>query len=287
MRPDKDLESALMDCAKPISQGIDSSKASQSLCHSSPLIYHVLWTGGFDSSFRMVQLSKCNVVVQPYYLEDSKRQSTEHELKAIADMTEDIKEHPETRCKILPLITCNTDSVKRDETITEAYNRLREATSIGSQYDWLARFSKEHGNAVELCLEQEFESKAWRCIQKYGSVIEETDGCISHCIIDRDKSSADLVTVFGWFRFPLPLFRMSKLETLKEFKKLGFGRMVSKTWFCHTPINGVPCGICNPCKSTIAAGMRFRLPAEALERYYKHRNKFLSAYYRAKRHIVR
>ena len=31
---------------------------------------HVLWTGGFDSSFRLVQLSKYQVNVQPYYVKD-------------------------------------------------------------------------------------------------------------------------------------------------------------------------------------------------------------------------
>jgi hypothetical protein len=103
----------------------------------------------------MVQLSKYNVVIQPYYLYDNGRPSTKNELKAIADITEDIEEHHETQCKILPLIICNTSDVKPDQTITDAYYRLYETTSIGSQYDWLSRFSKEHGNDIELCLEQD------------------------------------------------------------------------------------------------------------------------------------
>ena len=32
-----------------------------------------LWTGGYDSSFRMVQLSKSNVMIQPYYLSDKRK----------------------------------------------------------------------------------------------------------------------------------------------------------------------------------------------------------------------
>ena len=36
---------------------------------------NVLWTGGFDSTYRIVELSRLNVVVQPYYLLDEKRRS--------------------------------------------------------------------------------------------------------------------------------------------------------------------------------------------------------------------
>lgn len=243
---------------------------------------------GLIPALEWYRLSKCNVVIQPYYLDDTNRQSTKNELKAIADITEDIKKHPDTKCKILPLITCNTNDVKHDHTITDAYYRLHKTTGIGPQYDWLSRFSKEHGKYIELCLEQELKSRATKCIEKYGTVKEITDGCISHCLLDRDRSSLDLVTVFGVFHYPLPLFRMSKLQTFEEYRKLGFGRIVSKTWFCHTPINGAPCGLCNPCKSTVEAGMGCRLPPEALARYYKIRNKPIkSAFYRVKGRILR
>lgn len=36
-------------------------------------VINVLWTGGYDSSFRMVQLSKSNVMIQPYYLSDKRK----------------------------------------------------------------------------------------------------------------------------------------------------------------------------------------------------------------------
>ena len=50
-------------------------------------------------------------------------------------------------------------------------------------------FLKSTVNDIELCLEQEPKSRALKCIEKYGTVKEETDGCIYHCILDRDRSS--------------------------------------------------------------------------------------------------
>lgn len=36
-------------------------------------VINVLWTGGYDSSFRIVQLSKNKVTIQPYYLSDNRK----------------------------------------------------------------------------------------------------------------------------------------------------------------------------------------------------------------------
>jgi len=64
----------------------------------------VLWTGGFDSTYRMVELSRHDVIVQPYYLSDKIRRSKNLELRAMSEISEDIENDPGTRCRILPLI---------------------------------------------------------------------------------------------------------------------------------------------------------------------------------------
>lgn len=63
---------------------------------------------------------------------------------------------------------------------------------------------------------------------------------------------------------------------LIEFENLGFKNSVNKTWFCPTPINNEPCGICHPCRTIVEEGMSFRLTQKGL-----HRNKF-AVYYKAK-----
>lgn len=246
-------------------------------------IIKILWTGGYDSSFRMAQLSKHDVIIQPYYLCDN-RASERNELAAISSITEDIEKHPETKCTILPLIKVNVKEVEPDREITEAYLRLKEQTSIGSQYDWLPRFAKQV-NGLELCLEKAETSKARNCILKFGKIKTITEGKVTYCIIDNKNSSSDLIKVFGAFHFPLPLFEMTKLDMREEYVKLGFGESIDKTWFCFTPIDNEPCGLCNPCISSIKEGMDFRFSTAGLRRY-KHRI-FYKNLYRIKRKFIR
>ena len=64
---------------------------------------NILWTGGLDSTFRILELSKQEVTIQPYYLA-SVNPSTEHELNAIEDLTKIIKQRVETKCELLPVL---------------------------------------------------------------------------------------------------------------------------------------------------------------------------------------
>ena len=99
---------------------------------------NVLWTGGFDSTYRMVELSGHDVIIQPFYLSDKYRRSEKYELSAIREITADIEKHPGTRCRILPLIKRRTSDLNQDSEIVEAYNRLLGISYIGPQYIWLA-----------------------------------------------------------------------------------------------------------------------------------------------------
>lgn len=52
---------------------------------------NVLWTGGLDSSYRIIELSRLDIDIQPYYIYDHTRGSIKHELKAIKMITDDVK----------------------------------------------------------------------------------------------------------------------------------------------------------------------------------------------------
>jgi 7-cyano-7-deazaguanine synthase in queuosine biosynthesis len=223
---------------------------------------HVLWTGGLDSSYRMVQLSRRMVQIQPYYLRDNRR-SERLELSSIAEITKEIQEHPDTRCTVLPLVTCRVSEIAPDKEITRAYRSLRRTTNIGSQYDWLARFAKTI-DGLELCIHDA--DKALKCIVKWGALKPQQDiANAPYHVIDAHRSSTNLFRVFGRFRFPI--IEKTKLEMIEDFKRWGFEQTMHKTWFCFTPIDGKPCGLCNPCKSAIEEGLSFRFTEAALLRY--------------------
>ncbi len=228
----------------------------------------VLWTGGMDSTFTMIKLSTSELDIQPIYLCDNRyRKSKKNEQNAIIGITEDIIKHPKTRCRILPLITRYTSEVEKDPSITQAFERLSEKTGLGSQYDWLARYAKSV-DGLMMSLEKSENSKALYCITKYGEVERVKDGNLTYYVLNKDKSTDDLITVFGNLRFSL-IWDYTKMEQVEEYKRLGYNDSLLKTWFCFTPINGKPCGTCNPCKTAIGDGMTWRFDPEALHRYKK------------------
>lgn len=237
-------------------------------------VINVLWTGGYDSSFRMVQLSKSNVIIQPYYLSD-KRKCEKNELRAISEITSDINENVDTKCTILPLIIYNVSEVKPDKEITDAYNNLRKIVPIGSQYEWLARFAKEKGlQGLELGIEKATSSQVVTIFNKLQAELQLVgEGDCAYYEINKSDSNPDLMRVFGQFHYPSALYNMTKTEMLVEYKRLGFEETIVKTWFCHKPIRNKPCGICSPCKSTLSEGMKFRFPKSSLVR-----NKFEKIY---------
>lgn len=226
---------------------------------------NILWTGGFDSTFRMLQLSKMEVDIQPYYL-GNKRKSEKYELNAISAITRDILNHPETKCFIHPQININVSEIEPDITVTEAYNRLNEFNLLGSQYDWLGRFAKMVPG-IELSLEKGNSGKAYNCIQKYANLLKIKNKELIYYIIDKENSTEDIINVFGNYRLPYPIFDITKLEMAENYKEMGFEHTLGKTWFCHTPYKNEPCGVCNPCKSVIEEGLPFRMTPTGLNRY--------------------
>lgn len=228
-------------------------------------IVNVLWTGGMDSSFRMIQLSKFPLLIQPVYIMDNRR-SEKRELSAITEITRAIEDHPETCCTILPLLKFDVTKIPPDKEITDAFQRLHKVFPIGSQYDWLARFAKLYPG-IEISFEKCEINQTYICMHTKGSYQKVTEGYISYAMLEKTNSDPDLYTVFGNFHFPLPLFEITKIEEFNRYKTLGFEHIINKTWFCHKPINDEPCGVCKPCQSVVQEGLTFRLPTSAIKRY--------------------
>ena len=230
-------------------------------------IIKVLWTGGYDSTYRMVELSGQDVIIQPFYLSDKHRRSEKFELNAIREISGDIEKHPGTRCRILPLITQKTSDLVQDREIVEAYNRLRDISYIGPQYIWLAEFAKSI-KGLELCVETDDSTRgATWCLRKNGKLKKIIDGDLVYWILDEEKSSRDVMTVFGSLHFPI--IEITKLDMLENYYRMGFSETMKKTWFCHTPVHGEPCGVCSPCRQAIKAGLAFRVPPAGMERHKK------------------
>ncbi len=85
----------------------------------------VLWTGGFDSTFRVTQLSRMDVKIEPYYLSDG-RLSEEYELNAIREITEYLEGLNETKAKFLHMVYHTLDELEKDCEIADALSKVLE-----------------------------------------------------------------------------------------------------------------------------------------------------------------
>lgn len=238
--------------------------------------YNVLWTGGFDSTYRIVSLSRKSVVIQPFYVVNEARESINEEKKAMKEILDILQNEDFVQAQILPIIYLQRKDYPPSHEIKSAYKIVKQKAKLGPQYEWLSAISYEVPD-LELCLE-----KSRNKPTKYDLYIRNAN--YDHSGKDYDEiltlnqdNDPNLLTLFGNFSFPKEVFRRTKEDFLTDFKAWGLDEIVGKTWFCSMPIDGEPCGYCAPCRNVGRQGMLFRLPENSLRRY-KHRALWLIRY---------
>ena len=226
----------------------------------SPVV-EIFWTGGWDSSYRILCLSQKEVTIQPYYLGD-KRQSELNELTAIEKIKDSLLKLETTKCTFLPLKIYQSDAVEEDLAITASYIKLKAI--MGSQYDWLARFAKKH-NGIELCIHKD--DKAFTAIKQLGEVkYVENEKVGGYYVVDEKNSTKDIINLFGNLR--LPILEETKLSMREKAEHMGCAYILDMSWFCYFPRNNKPCGTCKPCIYSMEEGMAYRFSFAARLRYW-------------------
>lgn len=235
----------------------------------------LLWTGGWDSTFRLLCLLLVHRrSVTPYYLLRGKRPSTPIEVDTMARIRDALADHhPHTRELLQPTFFCDVADLSPDATITDAYERMLRNTFLGRQYEWLARFCTQQGIAeIELCIHRD--DKAHAVLEPFVVEREEAGGRtwrLDAARVSQAENAADLQVFFRHFAFPL--FETTKLQMASQAQAQGWESLMAMTWFCHNPLrNGQPCGCCHPCLYTIEEGLGHRLPRWSRTRSAIYRN---------------
>lgn len=198
-------------------------------------VVKILWTGGWDSTFRMIQLASKGKVIQPYYIIDTARKSSLIEIRQIHRIKEDLS-IKYSNCVIKDLILVELGTIKVDDKFKDAHKRLLKESFMGSQYAWIAALADQI-KGLELSIHKD--DKAEYFARK---------------LINKEKNiNSDEQIIFGNLQYPI--LDYTKLEMEEEAKSLGDLDILYKSWFCFSPINNTPCGICNPCKYSIEEGM--------------------------------
>lgn len=229
------------------------------------MIYKMLWTSGWDSTFRLADLILIKKqTVQPYYIIDEKRESNlieQNRMEEIRDMM--ISMDPGVADRLLPVIKTPKSAVPKSEAITKKFQNLKASGGyIGVQYIFLAEFAEYFGlNHLELCIHKDDKAHAY-----LEGFVEKNKASDSYSL--RKDIQDENLNIFKYYDFPL--FDITKINMQEYAVKNGFQHIMERTWFCHTPTkNGEPCGLCNPCKYTIEEGLGRRVPKPSLIRKMK------------------
>lgn len=220
----------------------------------------VLWTGGWDSTYRVLDLViNKKEKVQPFYVLDERRASTDMEIMTMERIKNMIVEiDPNYSNKITNTVTIDRSTIPENDSITNDYKRLREQSHLGDQYDWLARYTSDSGIFdLELCVHKDDTVEGF--IKNDVKLIQEDNDKYYKLV---EEPSQPELKIFSYYHYPL--FDMTKLEMEEKAKESGFQHIMEATWFCHAPYKGKPCGMCNPCKYTREEGLGRRVPTLTL-----------------------
>lgn len=231
-----------------------------------PLV-RIFWTGGWDSTYRIVELSRVPVTVEPIYCIDKGRGSLEIERTAMNKILTALQAKPETKAKFLPIKQIDIDTLQANQDITDAYETVFNAVKLGGQHEWLAKVAIDYPG-IELGLEKNpIElSRGVAALHKFAKLIYVNNTWR----IDLEVSSREGRLLFENLSFPI--IDIDESEMLQNIREWGYEDVMKHIWFCHSPINGKPCGKCHPCELKIECGMGWLLPPEAHRRYRLHKN---------------
>ena len=222
---------------------------------------NLLWTGGWDSTFQLLQLlivHRCHI--SPYYLLDEDRPSTGMEIRTMKHIKDRLfKEYPYTQELLHATLYFVVEDIPPDPEITKTFQDILKRKFMGIQYEWLARFCKE--NAIEdlqLCIHRD--DKAHSVIEKM--VSESKNDFQSIFRVDEKFNTTEEYILFRYYTFPI--FNLSKIQMASIANEQRWNEIMAMTWFCHTPRRGVkPCGVCGPCVYTIQEGLGWRVPVSS------------------------
>jgi hypothetical protein len=216
---------------------------------------HLLWTSGWDSTFRLLDLVlNHRRDVQPHYLID-RRPSLRMELVRMSVIKQAVRKRtPEAARLIRPTIIIDLVDLPENQHRGQQFRALRAKSYIGGQYEKLARLA-DYLDIGHLELGVHSQDKAALFLRE---VLVNDGGrhCLPAVLPDPNLRLFE--------RFDFPLFGMTKLQMQELADNYGWRDIMEMTWFCNNPTpSDEPCGICNPCTYAIEDGMGRRMPLRA------------------------
>ena len=232
-------------------------------------VIHLLWTGGWDSTFRLLDLTITqNRIVQPHYIVNCTRPSLTLELRTQAALRKMLyASFPQTQSLVLPTHLYNSAEFPEDAILQAQFLALQSKYRIGSQYAWIANFARNCADSpLELSLT--YEGKIRNLLAPCIMPIDYA-GLTTYQLNDSPYD-----TDLELFRdFTFPLFQIKKTDMTEVARSGGFLDILNATWFCFTPIrNRIPCGRCTACRPLMEHGYTERMHWLSHVQYWLYRH---------------
>lgn len=198
----------------------------------------LLWTGGWDSTFRLLQLTLVEQrTVQPIYVIDPERRSLGHELRAMVAIREAAIPRLPGGVRIEPARMYVRTDFPDPPHLGERFSAIARRAHIGRQYLWLASVADALGWAdVEMCIPK----------HELPSGLQDTvfTGIRTGSPRLKDTWEAEL---FRYWTFPV--LTTTKAAMGDVAAERGFRDVLELRWFCLLPAGRhLACGRCRPCR---------------------------------------
>lgn len=222
------------------------------------------WTGGWDSTFRVLWLLfEEKATVQPHYIYDKRRKSAPQECATMDAIRAAIAERdPDAAARLLPTQGIAREDIPANHARRDAYEEIRAQTNGSQQYKYLSDYADMVlGRRIEIGIEVH-ETETSGAIYFLGELLEwsEQGGRL------RADATNPQIALFHSFWFPL--MRMRKRDMDVVARGCRWGDLLALTVFCQRPRpDGTACGRCHSCAVTGHAGYLKRMPLRARIRW--------------------
>lgn len=222
---------------------------------------NLLFTGGFDSTFRLCQLSRMDVEVQPVYFSFDDIHSRRNQLKEIEAQGRVIswlKARKETTARILPPAYVFPKDLPSDPAYDRAFQKWKFNYFIPAQLRTLGKvpllypdleIGREGPTLKNRKLGNKYGKTRLALMARGMRFTDRPDGSV---LVDGSQAEEGLALLFC--RFKYPILGIPETGMVPFIHEWGYEDVFKLTWTCDNG-NEEQCGVCHNCETKWASGL--------------------------------
>lgn len=225
--------------------------------------HNLLFTGGFDSTFRLCQLSRMEgVEVQPVYFKFDDplgRSNQQKEINAQDAVISCLRNKSATKAVILDPIRLSDSDLPYDPDYDDAFNWWRISPFIQAQLRCIGKVPllfpgieiAREGPTLKHRQDGYKYGKTRTALMKHGmKFVDNPDGSV---LIDGSHAEPGLDLLYC--RFTYPILGIPETSMAPLIHEWGYEDVFKLTWTCDFNLDH-PCGVCHNCETKWDSGLK-------------------------------